>query len=36
VGLADAHVEFYGLVEDVWQRYMDEMESEGVHLPQDG
>ncbi|KJZ78598.1 Sorting nexin-4 [Hirsutella minnesotensis 3608] len=27
-GLADAHVEFYGGVIDIWERYVDEMEKE--------
>ncbi|KAK7743534.1 intercellular trafficking and secretion [Cytospora paraplurivora] len=31
--LADAHVSYYGEVVDVWQRYVDEMEREGVSLP---
>lgn len=31
--LADAHVSYYGEVVDVWQRYVDEMEKEGVSLP---
>ncbi|KAI1091648.1 hypothetical protein F5B19DRAFT_457820 [Rostrohypoxylon terebratum] len=29
-GLADAHVEFYGGVIDVWQQYVREMEKEGL------
>lgn len=31
--LADAHVGFYGEVIDVWQRYVDECEREGVAPP---
>jgi sorting nexin-4 len=31
-GLADAHVEFYGQVIDVWERYVQEMERDGVTL----
>lgn len=31
--LADAHVSFYGETIDVWQRYVDECEREGVTLP---
>lgn len=31
--LADAHVGFYGDVIDVWQRYVDECEREGVAVP---
>ena len=31
--LADAHVEFYGDVANIWQKYVDEMEREGVRLP---
>ncbi|PWI73061.1 hypothetical protein PCL_10076 [Purpureocillium lilacinum] len=29
-GLADAHVAFYGEVADIWERYVREMEKEGV------
>ncbi|KAI0596574.1 hypothetical protein F4775DRAFT_564342 [Biscogniauxia sp. FL1348] len=29
-GLADAHIEFYGGVIDVWERYVRDMEKEGV------
>jgi len=32
-GLADAHIEFYDDVMDIWQRYVQEMEKEGVVLP---
>jgi sorting nexin-4 len=32
-GLADAHVDFYGGVVDIWQRYVQDMEKEGVVLP---
>ncbi|KAI9170796.1 Sorting nexin-4 [Paramyrothecium foliicola] len=31
-GLADAHVEFYGQVIDVWQSYVQEMERDGITL----
>ncbi|KAH8766877.1 sorting nexin-4 [Diaporthe sp. PMI_573] len=31
--LADVHVEFYGDVANIWQKYVDEMEREGVRLP---
>ncbi|KAJ2906425.1 hypothetical protein MKZ38_001785 [Zalerion maritima] len=30
-GLADAHVEFYGNVEDIWGRYVEEMEGDDAH-----
>ena len=29
-GLADAHVQFYGDVADLWERYVKEMEAQGV------
>lgn len=29
-GLADAHVSFYTEVEDIWQKYVNEMEKQGV------
>ncbi|KAM5343583.1 hypothetical protein ACJ41O_012120 [Fusarium nematophilum] len=29
-GLADAHIEFYGEVASIWERYVQEMEKEGV------
>jgi sorting nexin-4 len=32
-GLADAHIEFYSGITDVWERYVLEMEREGVVLP---
>ncbi|KAL2017399.1 hypothetical protein VTK56DRAFT_2242 [Thermocarpiscus australiensis] len=32
-GLVDAHVDFYAGVVDVWERYVQEMEREGVVLP---
>ncbi|GAB1310007.1 intercellular trafficking and secretion [Madurella fahalii] len=32
-GLVDAHIDFYGGVIDVWERYVHEMEKEGVVLP---
>jgi len=32
-GLADAHIDFYGNVIDIWEQYVLEMEKEGVVLP---
>lgn len=32
-GLADAHVEFYGGVIDIWEKYVQEMEKDGMVLP---
>ncbi len=32
-GLADAHVDFYGNVIDIWEKYIQEMERDGVVLP---
>ncbi|KAK3329599.1 sorting nexin-4 [Apodospora peruviana] len=32
-GLADAHIDFYGGVIDIWERYVLEMEKEGIVLP---
>ncbi|KAK4241830.1 hypothetical protein C8A03DRAFT_40797 [Achaetomium macrosporum] len=32
-GLVDAHIDFYGGVIDVWERYVKEMEKEGVVAP---
>ncbi|KAK0731182.1 sorting nexin-4 [Lasiosphaeris hirsuta] len=32
-GLADAHIDFYGGAIDIWERYVLEMEREGVVLP---
>lgn len=29
-GLADAHIDFYGEAVDIWERYVQEMEKEGV------
>ncbi|KAI1811831.1 hypothetical protein GGS20DRAFT_561065 [Poronia punctata] len=34
--LADAHVDFYGGVIDVWEKYMRDMEKEGTRLPEFG
>ncbi|KAK3694581.1 sorting nexin-4 [Podospora appendiculata] len=32
-GLADAHIDFYGGVIDIWEQYVIEMEKEGIVLP---
>ena len=32
-GLADEHIEFYGNTIDIWERYVLEMEKEGIVLP---
>ncbi len=32
-GLADAHVDFYASVIDIWSKYVDEMEKDGVLVP---
>lgn len=32
-GLADAHVEFYGHVADIWEKYVQEMEKDGAVRP---
>ncbi|KAH8899346.1 hypothetical protein GQ53DRAFT_816500 [Thozetella sp. PMI_491] len=32
-GLADAHVDFYTNVIDIWERYVQEMEKDGIVLP---
>ncbi|KAJ4160902.1 intercellular trafficking and secretion [Fusarium oxysporum] len=29
-GLADAHIEFYGEVASIWEKYVQEMEKEGI------
>jgi sorting nexin-4 len=28
--LADSHIEFYGEVESIWTKYVEEMEKQGI------